>query len=279
MPATETAAGRRFDLLTVVKRILRSPFTTLALIGLGILCGMYAPDVAHALSPIANAYLNLLKMVVLPFLISAVIFSITSMVQDPQSVRYLPRIALAVLIVSVLGVALSGTLSLILQPGEISDPQSRIELGRFINSQGAVSTDLQLPLTPPVNVEETVGPVSIILGLVPSNVFGSLAKGDAIQVLLFCLLFGLAVGQVPQQSSMSLARVLDAVYRACIILTNWFIWALPFATFILIAQQTATMGPDPLKLMGGFLLVMGLSTLAVMLVAFGIVAMRSRQGY
>ncbi|MCR5856182.1 dicarboxylate/amino acid:cation symporter [Mesorhizobium sp. J428] len=279
MPATETAAGRRFDLLTLVKRVLRSPFTTLALIGLGILCGMYAPDVAHALSPIANAYLNLLKMVVLPFLISAVIFSITSMVQDPQSVRYLPRIALAVLVVSVLGVALSGTLSLILQPGEISDPQSRIELGQFINSQGAVSTDLQLPLTPPANVEETVGPVSIILGLVPSNVFGSLAKGDAIQVLLFCLLFGLAVGQVPQQSSMSLARVLDAVYRACIILTNWFIWALPFATFILIAQQTATMGPDPLKLMGGFLLVMGLSTLAVMLVAFGIVAMRSRQGY
>ena len=279
MSASQIAAGNRFDFLTLLKRILRSPFTTIALIGAGILCGMYAPDVAHALSPIANAYLNLLKMVVLPFLISAVIFSITSMVQDPQSVRYLPRIFLAVLIVSVLGVALSGTLSLIFQPGLIEDPQSRIELGRFINSQGAVSTDLQLPLAPPADAGEAVGPLSIFLNLVPSNVFGSLASGDAIQVLLFCLLFGLAVGQVPQQSSMSLARVLDAVYRACIILTNWFIWALPFATFILIADQTATMGPEPLKLMGGFLLVMGLSTLAVMLLSFAIVAARARRGF
>jgi len=279
MSAFEAAAGNRFDFLTLVKRVLRSPFTTIALIGAGILCGMYAPDVAHALSPIANAYLNLLKMVVLPFLISAVIFSITSMVQDPASVRYLPRIFMAVLVVSVLGVALSGTLSLIFQPGLIDDPQSRIELGRFINSQGAVSTDLQLPLAPPADAGEGVGPLSIFLNLVPSNVFGSLASGDAIQVLLFCLLFGLAVGQVPQQSSMSLARVLDAVYRACIILTNWFIWALPFATFILIADQTATMGPEPLKLMGGFLLVMGLSTLAVILLSFAVVAIRSRRGY
>ena len=161
MSASQTAAGNRFDFLTLLKRILRSPFTTIALIGAGILCGMYAPDVAHALSPIANAYLNLLKMVVLPFLISAVIFSITSMVQDPQSVRYLPRIALAVLVVSVLGVALIGTLSLIFQPGLIEDPQSRIELGRFINSQGAVSTDLQLPLAPPADAGEAVGPLSV----------------------------------------------------------------------------------------------------------------------
>lgn len=279
MAASQTAAGRDFNLLALVKRVLRSPFTTLALIGAGVLCGMYAPAVAHALSPIAHAYLNLLKMVVLPFLISAVIFSITSMVQDPNSVRYLPRIALAVLVVSVLGVALSGTLSLILQPGEISDPQSRIELGKFINSQGAVSTDLQLPLTPPADAGEATGPLTIFLNLVPSNVFGSLANGDAIQVLLFCLLFGLAVGQVPLQSSLSFARVLDTVYRSCIILTNWFIWALPFATFILIADQTATMGPEPLKLMGGFLLVMGLSALTVMVVSFGLVAMRSGHSY
>src|SRR5690606_19189705 len=123
-----------------------SPFTTLALVGLGMLCGLHAPDIARALSPIAYAYLNLLKMVVLPFLISAVIFSITSMVQDPKSVRYLGRIGIAVLVVSFAGVAVSGALSLILQPGQIEDPLARIELGRFINSQGAVATDLQLTL-------------------------------------------------------------------------------------------------------------------------------------
>lgn len=276
---TLPAPTPRSTLLTALKRVLRSPITTLVLIGAGILCGIHAPAVAHALAPIAKVYLNLLTMVVLPLLVSSVIFSITSMVQDPRSVRYLARIALAVIVVSVVGVALSGTLSLLLQPGQIEDPQTRIGLGMFINSQGAVSTDLQLSLAAPAAVDEQTGPLGIVLGLVPNNVFGSLAKGDTIQVLLFCLLFGLAVGQVPQKSATSLAQGLDAVYRACIILTNWFVWGLPIATFILIAQQTAQVGPEPLTLMGGFLIVMSLSTLAAMIAAVTIVAIRSRRGY
>jgi proton glutamate symport protein len=273
------APAPRFNTFTLLKRVLRSPFTTLVLIAAGIVCGIHAPAIAHALAPVAKVYLNLLTMVVLPLLVSSVIFSITSMVQNPQSVRYLPRIALAVVIVSVLGVALSGTLSLLMQPGQIDDPQTRIGLGMFINSQGAVSTDLQLSLAAPQEVSQNSGPLGILLHLVPSNVFGALAKGETIQVLLFCLLFGLAVGQVPQKSAASLAQGLDAIYRACIILTNWFVWGLPIATFILIAEQTAQVGPEPLTLMGGFLVVMGLSTLVVMIAAVMIVAVRSRRGY
>ncbi|WP_018183143.1 dicarboxylate/amino acid:cation symporter [Kaistia granuli] len=281
MPTDETFPARapRFNLFTLLKRILRSPVTTLVLIGAGILCGIHAPAIAHAVAPVAKVYLNLLTMVVLPLLVSSVIFSITSMVQDPRSVRYLPRIALAVVIVSILGVALSGTLSLLLQPGQIDDPQTRIGLGTFINSQGAVSTDLQLSLAAPEAISQDAGPLGILLHLVPSNVFGALAKGETIQVLLFCLLFGLAVGQVPQKSATSLAQGLDAIYRACIILTNWFVWGLPIATFILIAEQTAQVGPEPLTLMGGFLVVMGLSTLSVMVASVVIVAIRSRRGY
>ncbi|MYZ48627.1 dicarboxylate/amino acid:cation symporter [Propylenella binzhouense] len=275
--ASSAGGGRRH--LAIVKRVLRSPFTTLVLIGAGVLCGLHFPATAHALSPVAYAYLNLLKMVVLPFLVSSVIFSITSMVQDPQSAKYLGRVGIAVLIVSFVGVALSGSLAMVLEPGRIDDPQSRIELGKFINAQGTVSTDLELTLTPPPEAEETTGPLTIFLNLVPSNVFGSLASGDTIQVLLFCIFFGLAVGQVPRQSSMSFARGLDAVYRACIILTNWFIWALPLATFALIADQIASMGPEPLRLMGGFLLVMGLSSLCVFLASIAIVAARSGRGY
>jgi len=270
-------ASRGSSLVAILKRVLRSPFTTLALVGLGVLCGIHAPDIARALSPLAYAYLNLLKMVVLPFLISAVVFSITSMVQDPQSVRYLGRIGIAVLVVSLAGVIIAGALSLILQPGQIEDPAARIELGKFINSQGVVATDLQVTLAPPLEVEQVSGPLAILLNLVPSNIFGALAGGEAIQVLLFCLLFGLAMGQVPRESSLSLSQVLDTIYRACIVLTGWFIWALPLATFVLIADQTASMGAEPIKLMAGFLLVMGLSTLAFMVAAFMIMSIRSRQ--
>jgi Na+/H+-dicarboxylate symporter len=278
MAISDVAGPTPFDWRLAAKRILRSPVTTLAMIGAGILCGLYYPAFAHAISLVAQLYLNFLKMVVLPYLVSSVIFSITAMVQDPKSVRYLGKVGMAVLVVSFLGVLVSGTLSLILQPGQIENPQSRIELGEFINSQGSVSTDLAFPFQPPSSEGADSGH-SILLDLVPNNVFNALASGQTIQVLLFCLLFGLAMGRIPQPSSMSLTQALNAVYRACTVLTNWFIWGLPFATFILIADQTASTGTKPLMLMGGYLVVMGLSCLIFVAGAFAIIAIRSRRSY
>ncbi|TGQ03654.1 cation:dicarboxylase symporter family transporter, partial [Mesorhizobium sp. M4B.F.Ca.ET.215.01.1.1] len=118
---------------------------------------------------------------------------------------------------------------------------------------GSVSTDLAFPFQPPPANGDANGEHSILLDLVPNNVFNALASGQTIQVLLFCLLFGLAMGKIPQPSSMSLSQALNAVYRACTVLTNWFAWGLPFATFILIADQTASTGTRPLTLMGGYL--------------------------
>ncbi|TPL22674.1 MULTISPECIES: cation:dicarboxylase symporter family transporter [unclassified Mesorhizobium] len=278
MAVTEAAGPLAFDWRLAARRIWRSPATTIAVIGAGILCGLYYPAFAHAISPVAQLYLNFLKMVVLPYLVSSVIFSIMSMVQDPNSVRYLGRVGMAVLVVSFLSVLVSGTYSLVLQPGQIENPQSRIELGEFINSQGSVSTDLAFPYQPPPNEGSDTGR-SILLDLVPNNVFSALASGQTIQVLLFCLLFGLAMGKIPQPSSMSLSQALNAVYRACTVLTNWFIWGLPFATFILIADQTASTGTKPLTLMGGYLLVMGLSCLTFIAGAFAVIAIRSRRSY
>ncbi|AZN98445.1 cation:dicarboxylase symporter family transporter [Mesorhizobium sp. M9A.F.Ca.ET.002.03.1.2] len=278
MAISEAAGHLAFDWRLAARRILRSPMTTIAMIGAGIFCGLYYPAFAHAISPVAQLYLNFLKMVVLPYLVSSVIFSITAMVQDPNSVRYLGRVGMAVLVVSFLSVLVSGAYSLVLQPGQIENPQSRIELGEFINSQGSVSTDLAFPYQPPPNEGADSGH-SILLDLVPNNVFNALASGQTIQVLLFCLLFGLAMGKIPQPSSMSLSQALNAVYRACTVLTNWFIWGLPFATFILIADQTASTGTKPLTLMGSYLLVMGLSCLTFLAGAFAVIAIRSRRSY
>ena len=279
MAISDVAAPMPFDLRLVAKRILRSPATTMIMILAGILCGLYYPAFANAISPVAQVYLNFLKMVVLPYLVSSVIFSITAMVQDPKSVRYLGKVGMAVLVVSFLAVLVSGTYSLILKPGQIENPQSRIELGEFINSQGSVSTDLAFPFQPPPPTGDPNSGHSIFMDLVPNNVFNALASGQTIQVLLFCLLFGLAMGKIPQPSSLSLSQALNAVYRACTVLTNWFVWGLPFATFILIADQTASTGTKPLVLMGGYLLVMGLSCLTFLAGAFAIISIRSRRSY
>lgn len=261
-----------------LSRALRSPLTVVAFIIGGVLCGIYFPAFSKALAPIGSTYLNLLKMVVLPFIVSSVIFSMRSMVRDPQSAGYLLKVAGAVAVVSFIAVAIAGSLTLAIKPGEISDQQSRIELGKVLNSQGPVATDLQMTLAPVAESAAAPSPFANILDLVPSNVFSALSSGDTIKVLLFCLLFGLAVGHVPHAVSSSLADALDTVYRACIIMTHWFNVLLPFASFAMIADQTASIGIEPLRLMIDFLMVLGLATLVFMALSIFVIAARSRTG-
>lgn len=259
--------------------IFRSPLSMVVFIVLGLLCGLYVPELAYSLTPFSDVYLNLLKMVVLPFLVSSIIFSIRAMISDPNTAGYLARISFAVVTVAVLSVAVSGTLALFLEPGHISDPQSRIELGKVINSQGTVSSDLDMSLYATDEADVRASPLSVLLQAVPSNVFNALASGDTIQVLLFCLIFGIAIGRIPHQTSASLADALDAIYRTCIILTDWFIWLLPLATFVMIAEQTATIGIEPLRLMAGFLMVMGLSALTFIMVSLALISISAKCSY
>lgn len=259
-----------------LSRFLRSPLTVVAFIIGGVLCGIYFPAFSKALAPIGSTYLNLLKMVVLPFIVSSVIFSMRSMVRNPESAGYLIKVAGAVVVVSFLAVAVAGSVTLAIKPGEINDQQSRIELGKVLNSQGHVATDLQMSLAPVAESKAGPSPFANILDLVPSNVFSALSSGDTIKVLLFCLLFGLAVGHVPHTVSTSLADALDTVYRACIILTHWFNVLLPFASFAMIADQTAAIGIEPLRLMIDFLMVMGVATLACVVLSIAVIAARSR---
>lgn len=260
----------------LVFRLLRSPLIALVSIGAGILCGLYFPQITRPLTPFAEVYLNLLKMIVLPLVVSSVIFSIRSLVRDPGSVTYLARLAVLVVAISLLSAMISGALTLVLQPGRI-DPQLMASLGQLIRDQGVTASDLRINLVAPGEPGPTGGFSGMVLELVPDNIFNALASGNTIQVLVFCILFGLAVGRVPDSTSESFANALDAVFRACITLTEWFNWLLSPAMFVLVAHQTATTGLEPLRLMGGFLLALGLSAILVMAVSVAVVAARARQ--
>lgn len=264
---------------TRILGFLQSPLAVLAAIGGGIAFGIYLPDAARALAPIGQTYLGLLKMIVLPFIVSSIIFSTRALIRDPDSSRYLYRIVLAIAAVSFLAVALAGTLSLVMKPGEISDPAARLEFGKVVSRDNTIATDLQMTLAEPVAQQEPKSPFAALLELVPSNVFNALANGDTIKVLLFSLLFGFAVGHVPHAVSNSLAETLDTVYRACIILTRWFNILLPLASFAMIADQTASVGLQPLRLMVDFLVILGASSAVFILGSILVVYFRSGQPF
>ena len=88
---------------------LRSPWAIVVSVLLGAYIGSVHPGVAQQLQPLGSLYLGLLKMCVLPILLSAISNSIGRLMRSHDARRYVRRIVLifplALLIVS--GIATS----------------------------------------------------------------------------------------------------------------------------------------------------------------------------
>ena len=80
-------------------QILKHPTTIIASIALGIFLGQQFPALSLSLTPIADIYISLLKMIALPLMISAVIFSISRLLSDGEAPILMRRFLLMFILV------------------------------------------------------------------------------------------------------------------------------------------------------------------------------------
>lgn len=254
---------------------LKSPIVIILSIVAGGYLGFLRPDIGQALSPLGDTYLGLLKLIVLPFIVSSIIFSLRDMVGDHHSSRYLPRMFANVAVVSVLAVVISAAVMFALKPGYISDLELRAQFGKVVGSdEAAFNSNMTLVHSETDDQVPTV--LDRILEVIPTNVFVSLVEGNTVQVLVFAILFGFALGSIPFEASSGLASSLNAVYRACMTLTQWFLLMLPFGSFAMVASQTATMGFEPLVLMINFMVALSLITAIFVIGSLCFIAWRAK---
>jgi Na+/H+-dicarboxylate symporter len=258
---------------------LTSPIVLISFLALGVITGVFAPNFSKTLAPIGSIYVDLLTMIALPFILVAIISGIQSLLQDPRASEYLVKLILVIVLGSIAAVVLSVVVSLLLKPGVIVDPVTRDAFGQFLSSQGGSGTELRMNLHQANDAEVVGGLLKTLAKFVPSNVFQALASGDTIKVLVFAILFGVAVARVPRTVSEPFSNSLATIYQACLLLTGWLILLLPFATYVLMANQVAAAGLPTLKLMIGYVIAVFAVAAAVIPVAIFVVAARCGRSY
>ena len=244
-----------------LRRLAGNPWLVAASILAGITLGKLAPGAAVRLAILGDIYISLLKMVVLPFMVAAVIFSVRKLFADRASAQVLPRVLAAFLAAFALS-ALAGLLAaLVIAPGRHLSERTLLVMGRLAGSVERTGSHQSLALFGQEAAVPRQGLGELAKALIPSNIFAALTEGETLKVLAFSLLFGLAVGRTPERIAESLVRALETVYRACMELTQWFNLMLPVVLFAIVANQTARTGLEPLQAMLKFLLALGLGTL------------------
>jgi proton glutamate symport protein len=260
--------------------LLRSPWLILGSIVASLFFGLTRPDWALSLQPLGDVYLSMLKMVVLPFLLSAIIGSVAKLVQSAAARPYIGRMTMIYTTGLVLTACLGLALALILKPGSFTSGESRSTLGEVVrSSKSTVAANLEISLSEASEQTDfKASGMKAAAKYIPSNIFEALTLGDTLKVLIFSVIFGIAAGST-SNAKQDFASGLDFIYRSCQTLMRWFTYPLPFAVFVIVSSEVAKSGVEYLLAMQDFVMTQIVASVVLFLTATLIISFKLKIGF
>jgi proton glutamate symport protein len=221
--------------------VLRSGWTILFAVSLGIYIGLFQHDLVQYVAPFGHIYLDILKMCILPILVTAITMSIARLLQAEGESSFIQRMLVVFVLSIVMSAILGLAVGLISQPGSGFDKASLVSLGSIVRDSGA--PDLEISAYEPfVAKEKPSFSKTFIANLIPENIFSALTTGSSLKVLFFAILFGIALGTINKNKSESLMSVIESIYIAFSIMVKWLMLILPFGLLGLIAHDVSEVG-------------------------------------
>jgi len=225
---------------------MSSPAAVFSGLGLGIAIGVVSPDIAAGLAPYGKLFLDLLGMIVLPLLISAVTVSLAKLFETGGAAHQVGRIALAITACMVVAAGIGLATGLIVAPGGNLAQTDIASLGEVvISSDHQADFEISIVGTPAV-AKPDQGLARFIAQIIPDNIFRALSVGDNLKVLMFSLMFGIAVGMTPRGRADALTGALETVFQSCQSMMKGVNTLLPLALCAMVAPLAAEMAETPL---------------------------------
>ncbi|RYL93667.1 cation:dicarboxylate symporter family transporter [Sporolactobacillus sp. THM19-2] len=228
---------------------------------LGIVVGavFYGNETAIAiLQPFGDIFIHLIKMIVIPIIVSALIVSIASV----GDVKKLGKLGGKTIIYFEIITTLALGIGLI--SANVFHPGSGINLSSL--SKGDISTYEQTARS-----SEQTGVVSHFVDIIPSNVFQSLAQGDLLPVIFFSVIFGIGVASIGRRGQPVL-NFFEGTLEAMYWVTNLVMKFAAFGVFGLIGVNVARFGLSSLIPLGKLVLVIYGTMILFVLLVLGLIA-------
>jgi proton glutamate symport protein len=272
--------------------ILKHPLVILAGVAAGVALGLYnAPlsarlgidNFAQLIAIPGQLYLFYLQMTVIPIIITAIASSLGKLLRNRGSAGLIKRFA-AVFVLCIMVTALAGmALGMIGKPGSGLDEGTRNLLSKLISSQdqngnGSI-LEISLRSGQQTNTP-TPGPslANFFRELIPSNIFHALTMGSTMAIVFFSIIFGVAIGILKDESAELLINLLSAIFEAFQKIINWSLYLLPFGLICLMAAQISEIGPQIFMAMSKFIILYGIGTVGIFIIATVVMWLRSGIG-
>ena len=211
--------------------------------------------VAGIVAPVGAVFVNLIRMTVVPLIASLLIVSVGSAAASKGLGRTGVRsLAIGVVLLVVAAVA-SGAIAQVALTRIVIDQDAARALAGGAN---AASTSAGAPTL-----------ASWVIDLVPQNVVKAAADGALLPLILFSVLFGLALARIREVKRDAVLRVADGIADTMQRLVGWILMLAPVGVFALAVPLAARLGWSAAGAVASYVgLVVALTIAAVLVLVY-----------
>ncbi|MCC5981670.1 MAG: dicarboxylate/amino acid:cation symporter [Oceanicaulis sp.] len=213
-----------------------------------------------------SIFLSLIKMVLMPLVLSSIVLGLAASASDPAGLRASgTRLAGFVGVTTLAAALLGATLGLTIAPGTL------------IDSATAEAVAGDAPLVADVTDEapannDRLGEIiqtapDLIVGLVPDNPLASAVQNEMLAIVIFGLFLGAAYVSSTNKTRLDpLLGVFEGLLEVSMTVVRWAMYITPYAVFGLTAQLLARLGVGSLAALGAYVgtVLIGLALLLVL---------------
>lgn len=218
--------------------------------------GLFTEDfsswLANWLDLPGQIFMRLVQMVMIPLIFASIVSGIVSNTSDNLKTLGL-RLLLYFVFTTIVSIIIGTIITLIMKPG-----QYVYSLGGLPHSGENLSTPVE-----ETDLFENV-PMAISK-LIPDNPLESILMGEMLGVVIFTIIIGVAITQLPHKTAQPIIRFTEAIQKICMIVISWAMMLVPYAVFGLMAALISRIGVEIFLGLGYYMLVVVIGLLLLLL--------------
>ena len=195
---------------------------------------IFGINIYNSFNLMGSIFLNSLKMIVVPLIMSSLIYNISSFSNIKDFSNLGTKTMIFYLFTSLVAILIGISVVNIIQPGILNGNNAANLIGLDVNSNIALIN----------NLSHDYSLSNFLLNIFSGNIFISIAHGNMLFIIFFSIIFGLAMRSSSSKSIILLKNFWEGMYIVFLKITKYILFFTPYGVFCLVAKATMTFDPD-----------------------------------
>lgn len=206
-------------------------------------------SVINVLDFIGQLFIRLIQMLVIPLVSSAIVIGISSIGDSKLLGKFGEKMIFYYTLITLFAVSIGAVLAVIFKPG--------IGVQSFISESSALSAQVMVQ---DAMAQQQGNVAQIFLNMIPQNPIASIANGEIIPILLFILIFAVALAKIGEVSRPVVA-FFESVFAATMKVTDWVMNLAAPGVFALSAVAVSSCGTSIFSGISNYVIVIAIGLL------------------